>query len=196
MLTKKATAIASAFGKGFAFFIITLGILYVFTPGLTVSGIWFIFIGIFLLEAAELSYRHVVMNKLLGGTKVESLMTKEVITVPANMPLDKLLDNYFFKYRHASFPVLEGDNILGLVTFHDVKEVPQDKWSTTTAREAMEPVRKDLIIHKNTEAMEALAKLASNGIGRRLVIEHAKLIGILSRKDIMRLFEFKAEIEK
>lgn len=192
---KKATAIASGFGRGFAFFLMAIGVLYLFS-GSIISGIWFIFIGFFLQEAADVSYRQVAMNKLLSGVRVENLMTKDVITVQANLPLDKLFDKYFLKFRHAAFPVVEDDTILGLITFHDVKEVPREKWHAAAAREIMLPLGKNLIISRKMDALDALAKMAKTGLGRLLVIENSKLIGIVSQRDITRLFEFKSEIEE
>jgi len=135
------------------------------------------------------------MKKMLSGVKVEKLMSKDVITIPAGITLDKLVDNFFFKYRHSCFPVMEDDTILGIITLHDVKEVARDKWDITPAREIMEPLGRQIMVGKQLDAMEALPKLANNGVGRLLVVDHTKLIGILSQRDIMRLFEFKSEIE-
>lgn len=191
---RKATAIASGFGKAFAFFLIFMGLLNLFT-GSIIAGIWFIFIGFFLQEAADVSYRQVVMKKILGGTTIEKIMTRDVITVPENITLDKLVDDYFFRFRHAAFPVVNDDNIHGLVVLHDVKEVDRNKWKTTTAKDIMIPLSKQLTISKHAYSMDALAKMARTGFGRLLVIENHKLIGILSQRDIMRLFEFKSEIE-
>jgi len=192
---KKATGIASAFGKGFAFFLIAVGLLNLFL-GSVISGVWFIFIGLFLQEAAEVSYRQVVMKKILTGVRVENLMTRSVITVPANLTIDKLLEDYFFRFRFASFPVVEDDTLLGLLTLHAIKEVEREKWSQLKARDIMIPLSPRLTITKEEEVTEALAKMASSGTGRLLVIEDSKLIGILSQRDIMRLFEFKSEIEE
>ena len=191
---KKATAIASGFGKGFAFFLIAIGFLNLFT-GSIISGIWLIFIGLFLQEAAEMSYRQVVMKKILGGVKVKDLMTRSVITVPADITLDRLVDDYFFRTRHATFPVLEDDNILGLVILHDIKEVPREKWPQRTAKDIALPLSHQLVIDQNADVMTALGRMANNGLGRLLVIENSKLLGILSQRDVMRLFEFKSEIE-
>jgi Zn-dependent protease len=191
---RKATAIASAFGKTFAFFLMGVGFLSLIS-GAFIAGIWFIFIGFFLLEAADVSYRQVVMKKILNGVHVDTLMTKDVITVPAAITLDKLVDDYFFKYRHASFPVIEDDTLMGLATLHNLKEVPRDDWPKKTARDIMIPITKRLTIRKNADAMDAMARMASNGIGRLLVIDDSKLLGILSQRDVMRLFEFKSEIE-
>ncbi|OGC24903.1 hypothetical protein A2291_02040 [candidate division WOR-1 bacterium RIFOXYB2_FULL_42_35] len=190
---RRATKIASAFGKTFAFVLIAFGLFNLFS-GAFVSGIWFIFIGLFLHEAAGSSYRQVAMKKLLSGTKVAAMMTKNVITVPAEITLDKLVDDYFFKYRHATFPIMTDDNIIGLVTFHDIKEVTKEKWSTTTAQDIMIPLIHDFVIDAQADVMEAMPILARNGLGRALIIENKKLIGILSQKDILQLFKFKSAI--
>ncbi len=191
---RKATAIASWCGRAFAFFLIAMGILNIFNRNI-IAGLWFIFVGFFLSEAAEGSYRNVIMKNLLGGMKIGDFMTKDIISVNAKITLDKLIDDYFFKYRHAAFPVIEDDKVIGLVTFHDIKEVPKNKWPLTHAKEIIIPLGRDLTINKNLDALDALAKMARTGFGRLLVVEDSKIIGILSQKDIMRLFEFKSEIE-
>ena len=192
---RKATAIASGFGKTFALLLMLFGLLNLFHNNL-LSGIWLIFIGFFLQEAADTSYRQVVLKKILSGLRVEQFISKNVITVPANTTLEALVNDYIFNYRHHSFPVIKDDQLLGLVTFHDVKEVSRDKWNTTTVNEIMVPISDSFIINKNLDAMDALTKLVQNGLGRVLVIEQGKLIGILSQKDIMQLFQLRTEIEK
>jgi len=192
---RRATRIASAFGKGFAFFLMALGLMYFFS-GSFVSGVWFIFIGLFLLEAAETSYRQVMMKKVLSGVRVEDIMTANVVTVPPDLTLDRLLEDYFFRFRYASFPVIEDDTLLGLITFHAIKEIEREKWPVITVREAMIPIRREMTIQKTAEVQHAMAKISGAGLGRLLVISDHKLIGILSQSDIMRLFEFKTEIEK
>ena len=62
------------------------------------------------------------------------------------------------------------------------------------APEAVKQLHREFL-RAGSDVMLALTKLASNRIGRLLVIEDSKLLGILSQRDIMRLFEFKSEIE-
>jgi Zn-dependent protease len=190
---RRATGIASAFGKGFALCLMAAGFLYLFS-GAVISGVWFIFIGLFLMEAADSSYRQVAMKKLLSGVRVGSIMTKNVVTVPAGLKLDELVENYFFRFRFASFPVVEDDHLLGLVTFHSVKEIDRERWPALAAQEVMMPISARLLIDQKAEVTEALTRMAGSGSGRLLVIDDGKLIGLLSQRDIMRLFEFKTEV--
>lgn len=189
-----ATRIASNFGKAFAFTLMGLGLINL-VRGSFISGLWLIFIGLFLLEAAEVSYRQLIAKKMLKGVKVKNIMAQNIITVPPDITLDRLIDDYFFKYRHSIFPVMEDDTILGIVTFHGIKETPKAEWADTKAKDVMINLKNDFFVNKDLDATHALYKLASNGINRALVIESGKLIGILSQKDLMRLFELKSEIE-
>ena len=192
---KRATRIASFFGKAFAFILIAYGLLNLFV-GALVTGIWFIFIGLFLQEAAETSYQQIVLKRALTGVKAGSIMTRSVVTVPAAITLDKLVDDYFFRYRYTSFPVVTDDVLQGLVTLHAVKEVSRDRWPLVTAGEIMAPLGEDLIISQELDVIDALAKMAGTGSSRLLVAADHKLIGILTQSDVTRLFELKAKIEE
>jgi len=191
---KRATGIASSIGKAFAYFLMSVGFLYLFY-GLTLSGIWLMFIGFFLQEAASASYQQVTMRKFLSGTKVRDLMTKNVISVSEDLPLLSLVDDYFFKYRVTSFPVLSRDDeIEGLITIHRVKDMPKQEWNSLKVKDAMVPMRSDLMVDPNKDIFEALTQMAGNEVGRLIVTDGRKVIGIISQRDIIRLFEVKDEL--
>jgi len=190
---RRATMISSSLGKGVAYILIGLGFLGIFTQNF-LSGLWFIFIGLFLNEAAELSYRQVLIKRFLTGLKVRDLMTRNVVSVPAEIRLSDLVEKYFFKYRFASFPVVSDDTLLGLITFHGIKEVPRGEWYQRSASEVMLQLREDLLIHEDEEIASALQKIAGNSVGRLLVIDDDRLIGILSQRDIVKLLEYRAGV--
>lgn len=199
---KRATRIASFFGKIFAYLLMAYGALNLFAGSL-ITGLWFIFIGLFLLEAADTSYQQIVMRKALTGVRVEHVMTRQVVTVPAELTLDKLVDDYFFRFRYTSFPVVKDDALLGLVTLHAIKEIIRESWPQVSAAEIMIPLSAGIVVNKDLDVIDALAKMASTGSGRLLVAEDLpagqaghKLIGILTQRDIIRLFEFKSNIEE
>ena len=192
---KKATRIASVFGKIFALLLMVYGLLVLFYAQ-NILGIWNIFIGLFLYEAADISYQQLVLKRALTGVKVAAIMTRSVVTVPAELTLDKLVDEYFFRFRFTSFPVVRDDQLLGLVTLHAVKEIAKERWPQTSAGEIMAPVSASLIIDQDQEVIDALGKMAGAGLGRLLVAEDGKLIGILTQRDITRLFEMKSRIEE
>ncbi len=191
---KKATQIASAIGKGFAFLLMGMGFLYLFY-GIFISGIWLIFIGFFLREAASVSYQQVAFKKYLNGVKVRTVMTANIVSVSEDITLASLVDDYFFKFRFTSFPVLSDEGeVRGLITIHAVKDVPRGSWASTKVREAMVPIKSDLVVNPSADIFDALTRMAGNGVGRLLVTQDGKLIGIISQRDIMRLFEVKEDL--
>ena len=192
---KKATRIASVFGEGFAILLMSLGILGLITSNF-VSGVWFIFLGFFLLEAAQMSYRQLVIKKAFSGLKVKDIMSKNIISVPDNISIRDLIDEYFFRYKHSCFPIIKDDSLLGIVNFHDVKGTSKEHWAHKTSVEIMIPINENIIIAENSPVEEAFQQLAQNGIGRLLVIRGDKLVGILSQSDIVKLFKVKLEADK
>ncbi len=192
---KRATLIASSFGKLFAYFLMGFGIILFATYKEIISGIWLILIGFFLQEAASASYQQVSFKKVLNGVKVRDIMSTNVVTVSKHLTLISLVDDYFFRYRFTSFPVIsdEGD-IEGLITIHAVKDVPRESWVSTTVMEAMIPIKSDLVVSPYTDVFDALTWMAGNGVGRLLVTRDGKLLGIVSQRDVIRLFEVKEDL--
>jgi Zn-dependent protease/predicted transcriptional regulator len=191
---KLATKIATNLGKGLAILLMALGIARLLA-GAFVAGIWIIFIGLFLMEAAQISYRQLVFKKALVGVHVYDIMSQNVIAVPAALSLSHLVDEYFFRFRFNSFPVIEEDRIIGVVTLHDVKAIAREEWATKTVASIMLPLTTSLTTSSHNSITSILPLLATNGLGRVLVMENEKLVGIVSQKDIARLFEIKEGLE-
>ncbi len=192
---RKATKIASIFGKTFAAVLIGLGVLSLLS-GNILSGIWFAFIGLFLFEAAEASYRQLLLKKIFSKTRVKDVMSKNVIWTAGDENIENIFNNYILKFRHSAFPVVKDDILLGILTFHDLKEVPKEEWNNKTAEDICIPINERFIISPNAHITTALSRIAGSGIGRLLVIEKKKIVGIISQKDIIRLFEIKSHLEE
>jgi len=193
-----ATRVASNIGKGFAIFLIVMGFIQIFT-GNFVGGLWFVFIGVFVQQAAESGYQQVVIKKALAGLKVKDLMSKPVITVEEASSVSDAVENYFFKFHHASFPVRADGGVSGLLTLNNVRAVDKDKWEVTRVGDVMNKLGQKDILGPEDSALEALARMMSNNngnLGRFPVVEEGRLVGIISRQDIMKMLEFKAGLER
>jgi Zn-dependent protease len=191
---KKSTRLASRIGKGFAFFLIILGFMQIFVGNFT-GGLWFILIGVFLQQAAEGSYRQLIMKMALEGVRVREIMTKEVITVEGNLTISEAVEEYFLNYHLASFPVTSFGRVEGMLTLSDVRKVGREKWDTTLVRDIMERLTPERILTPDDTALQVLAKMTREGVGRYPVIYRGELVGILSRRDLMKIMELKSELE-
>ena len=99
---------------------------FLLLTGAIVSGIWLAFIGFFLGQAARSAEVQTDLTSRIEGLLVADVMDAEPVAVPGSLPLDRVLDEYFFRYGYAWFPVTEEDGRLaGLVTQPAVEAVPE-----------------------------------------------------------------------
>lgn len=190
---KSATRTASRFGQGFAFFLMLVGAFEAFT-GQFLSGLWLIFIGFFLDQASKSSYQQLLLRESLTGVKIADIMTKDMVSIDGNIFLKSVIDNYFLKYRHSSYPVIDGDRVIGLIAIKNIKDIPQDRWDRTKAREAMVPLNDSLFAGPEEQAVLVLNRMLKDGVSKVVVIKDSRLVGILTLQNIMRLFKIKTDL--
>jgi len=188
----EATRIASTFGHALGLLMIVGGIM-LFALGIF-SGLWLAFIGWFLIQAAQSSYRQVVLRQALSGIPVGTVMTGDVDWVPADTPLDRIVNDYVMRHNHPAFPVFDGERLIGLLCLGDIRKVPQQRWPQVTVREATPPLSQANTISPQADAWEALVRMSAENCGRLLVVEDGMLRGIISRTDIMRLMRHRLEL--
>jgi len=190
---KKATRIASETGKWIGVGIIILGLFWILTGNL-IGGFWFVIIGIFLRSAAEGGLQQVVMKGALEGVKVRELMSHGIISVEPSLHIDRLVEDFYLTHKHITYPVVKDEKIIGIVTLKQVKEVPRDQWVEKTVREVMMPIREEIMLDPDGEAVDALQKMIRTGEGRLPVVKDGKVVGMVTRKDILSLLEIKTDL--
>lgn len=190
---KRATRIATDTGKWVGVGIILLGLFQILI-GNSMGGFWFVIIGIFLRSAAEGGYQQVVMKGALEGVKVKELMSRGVISVQPSLRVNQLVEDFYLTHTHITYPVTEGDIVVGIITLKKVKEVPRDQWTEKTVREVMTPIREEIILDPDSEAVDALQKMIRTGEGRLPVVKDGKAVGMITRRDILNLLEIKTDL--
>jgi CBS domain-containing protein len=180
----RATRIASIGGRALGFFIVFLGF-WQFLQGNLLGGLWLVLIGWFLNNAAEAGYLEQLLQMSLEGVRARQAMTPHPETVSPGLMLRELVDRYFLLQRYQSFPVVEGDRPLGLVTLNQVKDVPRDRWNDYTVREIMTPVEKGIVVRPEDKLSDVLEKMEELGEKRVLVADNGKLEGIITASDIL-----------
>jgi CBS domain-containing protein len=121
-------------------------------------------------------------------------MTREVHSVPGDLTLEELIHEHILTYDHSSYPVFEGDQLVGTLTLKSVGAVPREKRAAVTAREVASPLSQDQTISPEADLWTALTKMAASGDGPLLVISRVSLVGIISRSDIMRSMRTRMEL--
>lgn len=188
----RATNIATKVGVAFSYLFMFIGFIFM-VRGALISGIWFIFIGWFLKNGSESSLKQTVVGDALAGFTVGDVMTKEIDVIPINATVNEIVET-FFKFKHGGFPVIENDELAGCVTIHDVKKIQKENWEDVKAGQIMTP-KDQLILTDSEEAiLDAMTKMSKHNIGRLPVVEQGKLVGIISRSDVMHIIKTKTEL--
>jgi Zn-dependent protease/predicted transcriptional regulator len=160
-----------------------------------VDGIWVIVLGWFIRSGAETSLKQTLVGEALLGVSVGDIMTKEVLTVPPEITVQKLVSDYLLVHRHGGYPVMKNGEVLGVVTLQSARAVPKEKRDYVTVREAMVPIEHTVMVKSSVTALDAMQKMARNKVGRVLVIDGGRLAGIATREDIVSTIQTRQELE-
>lgn len=183
-----ATRTAARTGRGFGYAMIGLGLLQ-FVLTMDLSGLWFVFLGWFLLNAARAEESGVLVRTALKDIRVRHVMTPNPMTLPADMSVQYFAE-HAMEWRYVAFPVTDdAGNPIGLITLNRVKEVPLDARATLTLGDIACPLKDAAVVSPDDNAATMLERLQSCADGRALVFDGATLVGIVSPRDIQRTLD-------
>jgi Zn-dependent protease len=189
-----ATRVASRIGSGFGFGMIFLGILSLLR-GNFIGGVWWFVIGMFLRNASQMSYQQLVLRKSLEGVRVARFMKRDPITVSLSTSIEELVKNYIYHYHFKMYPVVEGTHLKGVVTIRRVKQIPPEEWPARTVGEIAEECTTDNTIGPEADATKALEQMNRMEVSRLLVVDHGKLVGILTLKDMLTFLSLRVDLQ-
>jgi len=133
----QATRIAAALGRGFAFALIGLGFVWLLTGDL-LGGLWTVFIGFFLNQAAKGAELQTAIASRLEGLRVSDVMDDEPVALPGELTLDRAENEYFWRYGWEWFPVVDpGGALVGVLDRKALDAVPEGERPAKTVREVM-----------------------------------------------------------
>jgi Zn-dependent protease len=191
----RATFITSRIGIGFSWVIVFLGLWVVLVEKQPLGAVNFL-IAIFLKGAADNGYASAVEKEVLGGITVRDIMTRQPICIPAAMPLNLAVDDYFLTNHHVAFPVSSEDGeFRGLLRLDFLRDVPREKWPYVTAGDlAAEKQTQELKLEAATSAARAMRLLLAPDSGRLAVTEKGQTVGMITRHDILHFVKIHTEL--
>jgi Zn-dependent protease/CBS domain-containing protein len=181
----RATRVASLSGQGVGWLLVAAGVGWLLAGDLA-GGIWFAFIGWFLVQAARASYQELQLRELLRGVEAEEVMAADLVRIPPELSLQAAVDDYFMRYDHGGFPVEEQGRTVGLLTLRGVRRVPREQWPSRRVREHMVPLNEQVVVAPDARMDAVLAKLEDGEAGRVLVVQDGEVVGIITPTDLTR----------
>jgi Zn-dependent protease/CBS domain-containing protein len=184
-----ATRTAGALGRGFGQLLIAGGLVLAIVAG-DLGGLWLVFLGWFLLAAAEAELGTTSARAALAGLTAADLMIRDPVAVPASASVQAFMDDVFLPTRHTAYPVMEGPDAAGLVSFRRALELPPERWPVTAVR-AIADTSPDATIEATAPLAEALPRLTGGDLRRLLVVHDGRAVGLLSPTDVLRVLEVR-----
>jgi len=181
----RATRIASLAGQGVGWLLVAAGVAWLLAGDLA-GGIWFAFIGWFLVQAARSSYQDLQLQQMLRGVEAEDVMAGDLRRIPPELSLQDAVDDYFMRYDHSAFPVDEQGRTIGLLTLRGVRRVPREQWPTRRVRDHMVPLGDQVVVPPDARMDDVLGKLQDGEAGRVLVAQDGEVVGIITPSDLTR----------
>jgi predicted transcriptional regulator len=172
---------------------IALG-LYRFFLGANFGGLWFAFIGWFLLDAARSSQLQVELMAELRDRRVADMMEHDCATVDGHITLKEFVDEYLLHTGKRCFIVLQDTRVAGLVTPVEVKRISREEWPHRSLQSVMRPLSEVQTVSPDTPAIEAVELMSREDINQLPVVSHGHIEGVFSRAHVLRFLQLHAEL--
>ena len=191
---QRAAQVALISGQIVAFGMMGFGALLVLN-GNFANGIWLIFIGWFLQNAAMSEATGSTVETVLRGVTVGQAMGPAESRVPGRMMVRQLVDDYVLPSGERHFIVEDGDVPRGIVTLRDVTAIEQDRWDWTPVRDVMKPWGSLTCVTPGTELLDALRTMDDQQVRQLPVVEDDHALGLLTREEVLHYIRLRMELQ-
>ena len=186
---QRATRIAARIGMGFGYLLIALGLATFLFAGSVFGGVWYVFLGWFLLNAARSEEVGGMIRQALAGVSVRDVMTPNPVQAPDNISVEDALRDVLAS-RHSTLPTHDSTGRLtGLLTLAALKRVAPDARATTLIKDVACPMDAVSTAAPADPVTNLLSVSDGCGEGRTLILDGGRLVGIISPSDINRLVQ-------
>jgi Zn-dependent protease/predicted transcriptional regulator len=193
----RATRIAGGTGRLIAYAMILLGGFGVFR-GLVVPGLWSVFIGFFLLNAAQESVAQAAIRETLTGLRAADVMSPEVPTVGRAISLEEYGAEVLRTGRRCHL-VITDDRLVGMMNVHTLNSVPREEWAHNSVQAVMIPRERILWATPDEPLLGLLERLLTADVNQMPIVSGsddgaAHIIGMVSRDSILRVMQTRSEL--
>lgn len=181
----QAALLATSAGAIVGYGLIGLGLAQFLVAG-GIGGLWLVFIGWFLLNAARAEESHERTRHALTGVAVSDAMTPATRAIPAWLPVSDAIERHALADRLDAWPVegFDGQTV-GVVTIEDLRAVPPADRATTQVSAIAIPADGLVRVSPSSKVIDLLDR-ADVGGRPVLVTDGANVVGIVTSADLHR----------
>ncbi|HEV2037079.1 MAG TPA: site-2 protease family protein [Candidatus Eremiobacteraceae bacterium] len=192
----RATQIAAAIGRILAIGLVAYGAFETLYYVGSISGLWLIFIGWFLLQAGGAEQMHAELVNALQGLTARDIAIAAPDPLPADATADVALQ-LMMKTGSRAFPVVLGDQLLGIITMGDFVKLTDRKPADAYVTSLMTRLADLTSASPGTSAIDILQMLSKSGVAQIPVIdESGKLLGFVTRESILKRLPLQRELRR
>lgn len=182
-----ATRSAARAGTAFGALLALVGILNFFSDS-GGGGLWFVFLGWFLIQAARSEASVGLMETALAGRKVRDVMSPDPQVVEAGTSIEEFLENIVAQRGHSTYPVVDAERLVGLVSLRAAGQVEPERRDSTTVKDVMLKDHEVEMVEADARLMDVIGSI-HGGVGRSPVVEDGKAVGVISIADVTHALE-------
>lgn len=194
----RATRWAARLGQGIGATIAGVGLLSFLDVNIgfeigRFAGLWWIFLGGFLFNAAAQALRSLEVELGLSDLRVRDLMSTQLRTVEADTALRWLAPSPAAIDPLTAFMVMRDNVVVGMMTGRALRALDPPRFQTATVAEVMVPAGRVAPIAPGATGAEALARLQAAEVGVLPVVEDGRLLGLVGLEQVAQALRAKAK---
>ncbi|MBA4180972.1 MAG: protease [Anaerolinea sp.] len=179
-----ATRVASGVGEMFGYGLLLLGAT-ILLSGYALNGLWFMFIGWFLLNAARAEAGNMQLESILGRLTAGDVMHREFELVKPGMSLQEVVDDHMLARGERAVIVANDGAVRGLLTVSDIRKVPREAWPHTPVQGVMTPRERVTTVTVTAKALDVLRVVSENRFNQVPVLDDGQMVGIITRRELL-----------
>jgi len=192
---RRATEVAAGVGRLVAWGLFAFALYQILADGNLFGGIWIAAIAWFLHNAAEASLQQVIFDTRLRRVRAGDIVRPDDTTVMPGVSVAEVVERYLLPGNRRAVPVADNGRLVGMITVSDVMKVPPEE-RTQVPVAAVMGGRDGLITARADQPVQsAIQLLAERDFEQLPVLDGDRLIGVLTRADVMRQLQLREALD-
>jgi len=91
--------------------------------------------------------------------------------------------------------VADEGRLEGILTLDNIKSVPRQNWEVTQVKDIMTAADKLNVAYPDQDALSILEQMEDNGINQIPVVSGSRIIGLITRDNLIRFLHLRSELK-